>query len=272
MIRPGRGIRTVGSSSGGLDVPREQGKWGRPSGVRHVTERNHMKLKKLAIVATMTAAAMGITAGTSYAAPAAPSAEDKINYEVRPEGDSVVTVIDAGSFTISGDGTQVELQDNDGNAVISLPLAVQLGDLQLPFEREISEDGKTLTLTPVVDPSKATPVEPEDKVAMGITPVGLKLSDVASPDENLKAQQNFVSQLGMATAIGTVAGAIIGCVVGAIPGSIIPGAGTILGCAGGAGVGGTIGAFVAGGPTAVIAGIGVVETLLAAPGTSQWAK
>jgi len=181
-------------------------------------------------------------------------------------------VIDAGSFAISGDGTQVELQDNDGNAVISLPLAVQLGDLQLPFEREISEDGKTLTLTPVVDPSKATPVEPEDKVAMGITPVGLKLSDVASPDENLKAQQNFVSQLGMATAIGTVAGAIIGCVVGAIPGSIIPGAGTILGCAGGAGVGGTIGAFVAGGPTAVIAGIGVVETLLAAPGTSQWAK
>ncbi|MBM7459471.1 hypothetical protein [Rhodococcus coprophilus] len=231
-----------------------------------------MRLKKLAVVATMTAAAMGVAAGTSYAAPAAPSAEDKINYEVRPEGESVVTVIDTGSFKISGDGESVELQDNDGRAVISLPLAVQLGDLQLPFEREISEDGKTLTLTPVLDPAKANPVEPEDTVAMGITPVGLKLSDVASPDENLKAQQNFVSQLGMATAIGTVAGAIIGCVVGAIPGSIVPGAGTILGCAAGAGVGGTIGAFVAGGPTAVIAGIAVVETLLAAPGTSEWAK
>lgn len=231
-----------------------------------------MKLKKLAAVATMTIAAMGITAGTSYAAPEAPAAQDEINYEVRGEGESVVTVIDAGAFQLSGDGKSVELQDESGNAVMSLPLAIQLGDLQLPFEREISEDGKTLTLTPVVDPAQATPVAPEDKVAQGITPVALKLSDVASPEENLKSQQNFISQLGMATAIGTVTGAIIGCIVGAIPGSIVPGAGTILGCGAGAGVGGTIGAFTAGGPTAVIAGIAVVQDLLAAPGTTQWAK
>ncbi len=228
-----------------------------------------MKLKKLAAVATMTIAAMGITAGTSYAAPAA---QDEINYESKVEGDSVVTVIDAGEFQVSGDGESVELQDNAGNTVLSLPLAIQLGDLQLPFEREISEDGKTLTLTPTTDLNKAVPVAPEDKVGPSITPVALKLTDVASPDENLKSQQNFISQLGMATAIGTVAGAIIGCIVGAIPGTIVPGAGTILGCGAGAGVGGTIGAFVAGGPTAVVAGIAVVQDLLAPPGTTQWAQ
>lgn len=228
-----------------------------------------MKLKKLAAVATMTIAAMGITAGTSYAAPAA---QDEINYESKIEGDSVVTVIDAGEFQVSGDGESVELQDNAGNTVLSLPLAIQLGDLQLPFEREISEDGKTLTLTPTTDLNKAVPVAPEDKVGPSITPVALKLTDVASPDENLKSQQNFISQLGMATAIGTVAGAIIGCIVGAIPGTIVPGAGTILGCGAGAGVGGTIGAFVAGGPTAVVAGIAVVQDLLAPPGTTQWAQ
>ncbi|UTT48023.1 ammonium transporter [Rhodococcus gordoniae] len=231
-----------------------------------------MKLKKLAAVATMTIAAMGITAGTSYAAPAAAD-EDAINYEVRPEGESVVTVIDAGSFQVSGDGKSVELQDDEGDTVLSLPLAIQLGDLQLPFEREVSEDGKTLTLTPVTDLSKTVPVAPEDKVGPSLTPVALKLTDVASPEENLKSQQNFVSQLGMATAIGTVAGAIIGCVVGAVVGiPATPIGGPIGGCVVGAGGGATIGAFVAGGPTAVIAGIAVVQDLLAAPGTTQWAE
>ncbi|MGA4689335.1 ammonium transporter [Rhodococcus sp. AB351] len=228
-----------------------------------------MKLKKLAAVATMTIAAMGITAGTSYAAPAA---QDEINYESKVEGDSVVTVIDAGEFQVSGDGESVELQDNAGNTVLSLPLAIQLGDLQLPFEREISEDGKTLTLTPVTDLSKATPVAPEDKVGPSVTPVALKLTDVASPDENLKAQQNFASQLGIATAAGGLTGTIIGCIVGAIPGSIVPGAGTLAGCVAGAGIGSVIGTIVAGGPTLVVAGIGLVQTLTAPPGTTVYAK
>lgn len=243
---------------------------GVPQGVRHVTERKHMKLKKLAAVATMTIAAMGITAGTSYAAPAA---QDEINYESKIEGQSVVTVIDAGAFQVSGDGESVELQDDKGNTVISLPLAVQLGDLQLPFEREISEDGKTLTLTPTLDMSKATPVAPEDKVGPSITPVALKLTDVASPDENLKAQQNFSSQLGIATAAGGLTGTIIGCIAGGligVPAAIIPG--FLGGCAAGAGVGGVIGTIVAGGPTLVVAGIGLVETLLAPPGTTVYAN
>ncbi|AUM18106.1 MULTISPECIES: hypothetical protein [Rhodococcus] len=219
-----------------------------------------MKFRKLAAVAAMTIAAVGLTAGTSYAAPAV-TAPEKINYETKAEGDSVVTVIDAGSFAVSGDGKSVELQDSDGNAVVSLPLAIQLGDLQLPFEREISEDGKTLTLTPVVDPAQATPVDPEDKVAPGLNPVSLKLNDVASPEENLKAQQNFASQLGIATAVGALVGTIIGCVV------------TIAaGCVPGATIGGIIGTIVAGGPTLVVAGVGLINTLMAPPGTTEWAE
>lgn len=217
-----------------------------------------MKLRKLAAVATMTIAAMGITAGTSYAAPAAP---DEINYESKVDGQSVVTVIDAGAFQVSGDGQSVELQDDTGNTVVSLPLAVQLGDLQLPFEREISEDGKTLTLTPSTDLTQATPVAPEDKVVPGITPVALKVTDVASPEENLKAQQNFASQLGIATAVGALVGTIIGCVV------TLP-----AGCVAGATVGGIIGTIVAGGPTLVVAGVGLINTLTAPPGTTEWAN
>lgn len=226
-----------------------------------------MKLRKLAAVATMTIAAMGITAGTSYAAPAE-AAQDEINYEVKAEGNSVVTVIDAGAFQVSGDGKSVELQDGEGNAVVSLPLAIQLGDIQLPFEREISEDGKTLTLTPVTDPAKATPVAPEDKVARGLTPVSLKLSDVASPEENLKAQQNFSSQLAIATAVGGLTGTIIGCIVGAV--ATIPV--LAVGCVPGAAVGGVLGTIIAGGPTLVVAGVGLIQTLTAPPGTTQYAR
>lgn len=226
-----------------------------------------MKLKKLAAVATMTIAAMGITAGTSYAAPAA---QDEINYESKVEGDSVVTVIDAGEFQVSGDGESVELQDNAGNTVLSLPLAIQLGDLQLPFERQISEDGKTLTLTPVTDLSKATPVDPEDKVGASLTPVALKLTDVASPDENLKAQQNFASQLGIATAVGGLAGTIIGAVVGGL--GLLGGPVGLASIPLGAGIGGVIGTIVAGGPTLIIAGIGLIQTLAAPPGTTVYAN
>ncbi|MGW5288797.1 ammonium transporter [Rhodococcus pyridinivorans] len=229
-----------------------------------------MKLKKLAAVATMTIAAMGITAGTSYAAPAA---QDEINYESKIEGQSVVTVIDAGAFQVSGDGESVELQDDNGNTVVSLPLAIQLGDLQLPFEREISEDGKTLTLTPVTDLSKATPVDPEDKVGPALTPVALKLQDVASPDENMKAQNNFASQLGIATAAGGLVGTIIGCVLGGLvgtPAGILPG--FLAGCAAGAPVGGIVGTIIAGGPTLIVAGIGLAQTLLAPPGTTPYAN
>ncbi|MGV9737356.1 ammonium transporter [Rhodococcus aetherivorans] len=223
-----------------------------------------MKFRKLAAVAAMTIAAVGVTAGTSYAAPAV-TAPEKINYETKAEGDSVVTVIDAGSFAVSGDGKSVELQDSDGNAVVSLPLAIQLGDLQLPFEREISEDGKTLTLTPVVAEDKLTPVAPEDKVAPGLSPVSLKLSDVASPEENLKAQQNFASQLGIATAVGGLVGTIIGAIAGCI-------VGVGVGCIPGATIGGIIGTIVAGGPTLVVAGIGLINTLMAPPGTTEWAE
>ncbi|QXF82823.1 hypothetical protein SAMN04490240_1426 [Rhodococcus pyridinivorans] len=226
-----------------------------------------MKLKKLAAVATMTIAAMGITAGTSYAAPAA---QDEINYESKIEGDSVVTVIDAGEFQVSGDGESVELQDNAGNTVLSLPLAIQLGDLQLPFERQISEDGKTLTLTPVTDLSKATPVAPEDKVGASLTPVALKLTDVASPDENLKAQQNFASQLGIATAVGGLAGTIIGAVVGGL--GLLGGPVGLASIPLGAGIGGVIGTIVAGGPTLIVAGIGLIQTLTAPPGTTVYAN
>lgn len=224
-----------------------------------------MKLRKLAAVAAMTAAAMGVAAGTAYAAPAPAPAQDEINFESKVEDQSVVTTLDAGAFKVVDEGDTVEIKDNEGNTVISMPLAVQLNGFEIPLAEEVSEDGREITLTPQLD--KTTPVAPADRVE------GIALQDVASPEENLLAQQTFGAQLAIATASGGLVGTIIGCIAGGLlltPVGIVPG--FLGGCAGGAGVGAIIGTIVAGGPTLVVAGIGLAQTLMAEPGTTVYAE
>lgn len=221
-----------------------------------------MRMKKLAATAVLSIAALGVGAGTAYAAPAAPAA-DGINWSSNVEGKSVVTTIDAGAFKVSGDGKNVELQDGKGNTVVSLPLAYQLSNLQFPMEQKVSEDGKKLTLTPVFDLGKAKPIAAEVRADKAIG--GIAIKDIASPEENLMAQQTFSSQLAIATASGGLIGTIVGAVVGTF---IMPAVGTITG----AGIGGIAGTVIVGGPALIAAGIGLAQTLTAEPGTTVYAK
>lgn len=227
-----------------------------------------MRMKKLAATAVLSIAALGVGAGTAYAAPAAPAA-DGINWASNVEGKSVVTTIDAGAFKVSGDGKNVEIQDGKGNAVVSLPLAFQLSNLQFPYEQKVSEDGKKLTLTPVFDLGKAKPIAADVRADKAIG--GIAIKDIASPEENLMAQDTFSSQLAVATAAGGLTGTIIGCIAGGLLG-----APTVIfalpGCATGAGIGAIVGTIAVGGPTLVAAGIGLAQTLTAAPDTTMYAK
>lgn len=218
-----------------------------------------MKLRKLAVTSMLAVAALGIGTGTSHANPA----PETIDWNANIDGRSVVTTIDAGAFKVSGDGRNIELQDGNGNAVVSLPLAFQLNTLQFPMEQSISEDGKTLTLTPVFDLGKAKSIS-GDVTAHPINGAGLAVKDIASPEENLLAQQTFNSQLAVATASGGLLGTIIGAVVGTF---VMPAVGTVTG----AGIGGVVGTIVVGGPTLVAAGIGLGQTLMAEPGTTVYA-
>ncbi|MFD4469920.1 ammonium transporter [Rhodococcus sp. NPDC058505] len=222
-----------------------------------------MKLRKFAVTSMLAVAALGVGAGTSYANPAA-EAPETIDWKSNIEGTSVVTTIDAGAFKVSGDGKNIELQDGNGNAVVSLPLAFQLNTLQFPMEQKISEDGKTVTLTPVFDLGKAKPIA-GDATAQPIAGAGLAIKDIASPEENLMAQQTFNSQLAVATASGGLIGTIIGAVVGTF---VMPAVGTVAG----AGIGGVAGTVLVGGPTLIAAGIGLGQTLMAEPGTTVYAK
>ncbi|GAA4485383.1 hypothetical protein GCM10023094_40120 [Rhodococcus olei] len=220
-----------------------------------------MGMKKFAVTAMLAVAALGVGAGTSHANPAAP---ETIDWSSKVDGRSVVTTIDAGAFKVSGDGKNIELQDNTGKPVIVLPLAFQLNSLQFPMEQKISEDGKTVTLTPVFDLGKAKPIA-ADATPQPINGAGLAIKDIASPEENLMAQDTFTSQLAVATASGGLIGTIIGAVVGTF---VMPAVGTVTGAT----IGGIAGTIAIGGPTLIAAGIGLGQTLMAPPGTTVYAK
>lgn len=216
-----------------------------------------MKLSKLVVTAAFVAAAMGLASGTAYAdpAPEASTTNEEIGYESNLEDRTIVTTIDAGVFKVADDGKTVDVLDSKDNVVVTLPLSFNLGGLNFPYEQNVDNDGKTLRLVPQLDISKAS-LRSSDLPAV---------NTVASPEENLIAQQTFGSQLGIATAVGGLTGTIIGAVVGTF---FLPAVGTVAG----AGIGGVIGTIVVGGPTLVIAGIDLINTLQAAPGTTKFAK
>lgn len=183
---------------------------------------------------------------------AEPAATPDIGYRTELVGSTVVTTLTHGTFELVGEN--VDIRDESGATVMSLPLAVREGSTEYPLPHAIREDGRVLELTAVKDVAAARPAaEP-----------------VASPQENYAAQANFASQFGLASAIGGFIGTAIGALVGLLV-TLPTGVGIPAGILTGAGVGGIIGTLVVGGPTLIIAGIDLVNTLTAAPGTTQWA-
>ncbi|QIH99610.1 ammonium transporter [Rhodococcoides fascians A21d2] len=218
-----------------------------------------MKLSKLVVTSALVAAAMGLASGTAYAQPDSSSTTPDTNYSVELEDRTIVTTIDAGVFKVADDGKSVDVLDAADKILVTLPLSFNLGGLNFPYEQNVDDNGKTLRLIPNLDFTKAS----ANSRSIGAT-------TVASPEENLAAQQNFSSQLGIATAVGGLTGTIIGAGLGLAGITIGPLVFATLPI--GATIGGVIGTIVAGGPTLVIAGIDLLNTLNAAPGTTVYAK
>ncbi|MBF6350266.1 MULTISPECIES: ammonium transporter [Nocardia] len=207
-----------------------------------------MKIRKFvaAVVPLIAAATFG-----SAAAQAAPTTTPDIGYRTELAGDTVVTTLTHGTFESAGEN--VDIVDESGATVVTLPLSVREGTVEYPLPHEIREDGRVLELTAVKDPATARPAA----------------EFVASPQENLAAQNNFASQFGLATAIGGFIGTAIGALVGLT--GIVTGPGVVASIIAGATIGGIIGTIAVGGPTLVIAAVDLVNTLNAAPGTTKWA-
>lgn len=207
-----------------------------------------MRMRKLSAVLVPLIAAVTVGASTAHAEP---TTVPDVGYEAKLVGEKVVTTLTNGTFE-TNDGI-VEVKDAADNTLISFPLAFRQDGLEYPLGHQIADEGRVLELSVVKDVSKARPVP--------VTPV-------ASLEENRRAMDTFASQFGLATAIGGFVGLVVGGVIG------------LIGLAGGvlalatvptfASVGGIIGTIVVGGPALVIAGIDLIQTLTAEPGTTKW--
>lgn len=222
-----------------------------------------MNLRRLVATSAIAVASLAVWTGTAYAEPTttapAPAEENSsINWASRVEAGGVITTVDAGLFRASDDDKSVVLEDNEGNEVLSLPLSFNLNGVEFPYGVEYTDEGRTVKLIP----NLSAPI--------GLEPAALE-QNVASPAEHLKAEQAFQSQLALASAVGGLTGTIIGAVVGAVAGLPLLGSGIITIPIAGA-AGGFIGTLVAGGPTLVVAGLDLLNTYNAAPGTSKFAN
>ncbi|MBF6350264.1 MULTISPECIES: ammonium transporter [Nocardia] len=209
-----------------------------------------MRIRKIAAAAVPLIATATFGASTAYAAPAA---TPDIGYRTELVGNTVVTTLTHGTFEVAG-GT-VGIVDESGATVVTLPLAVREGGTEYPLPHAVRDEGRVLELTAVKDPAAARPAaEP-----------------VASPQENMAAQDNLTSQIGLASAIGGLIGTVLGAGIGLLV-TVGTGVGIPAGIVSGAAIGGVIGTIVVGGPTLIVAGVDMINTFLAPPGTTRWAE
>lgn len=208
-----------------------------------------MILRKVTAAVVPLVAALTVGSGVSHAEPDATTVPD-IGYRAELIGNKVVTTLTEGTFELRGDA--VDIKDAAGDVAVTLPLAFRQDGLEYPMAHLVRDAGRVLELTVVKDVAQARPAA---------TPV-------ASPFENQRAMDAFLSQFGIATAVGGFIGTVIGALVGLT--GLIGGPVGIATVLAGAGIGGIIGTIVVGGPALIIAGIDLISTLAAPPGTTKW--
>lgn len=208
-----------------------------------------MMLRKITAVAAPVVTAVAIAgAGVAHADATVPD----IGYQTQLVGNTVVTTLTGGTFELSGGA--VDIKDSSGATVLELPLSFVQDGLSYPVPATVSEGGTVLNMTAVKDVAAATPV----------------LQPVASLAENQLAMQTFASQFGIATAIGSFVGLAVGGAIGLI--GFLGGAFGFATVPLAATVGAIIGTLVVGGPALVVAGVDLISTLTAAPGSTKWAQ
>ncbi|MFF0493094.1 ammonium transporter [Nocardia sp. NPDC003482] len=210
-----------------------------------------MNLHKLTAAVAPAVVTVALGAGTVHADPGAP---ETVRYEAKLVGNVVETTLDGGTFAVSDDQRTVAIQDKAGAAVVVLPLSFRQDGKEYPLPFQVRDSGRVLDLTAVKNEAAARPAP--------ATPV-------ASNAENQQAMEAFATQFGIATAVGGFIGTAIGAVVGAIIGLAVLPVDPVL-IITGAGIGGIIGTLVVGGPALIVAGIDLINTLTAPPGTTKW--
>ncbi|WP_157163533.1 hypothetical protein [Nocardia aobensis] len=217
----------------------------------------------LTTTAAVTEAEVPTIAGSSIERDGSTNA---LHYRATLDGETVVVVLENGTFELGPDQRSVLVRNTSGTALDSLPLAYNLDGQQLPIRPQIAADGRMIQLVPELEAINRRALKP-----------------VASPLENQLAMNDLINAVSIGTSIGSLIGTAIGAALGVGIGFAVAGASCAVisvGCviavlpivALVGGVGGLAGMVVAGGPTAGIALYNYVTTLQAAPGHSQYAQ
>ncbi|MET8426483.1 hypothetical protein [Nocardia sp. NPDC004860] len=203
-----------------------------------------MRLKNFAAVSALVVAALGVTAGTVNAAPAADNAA--INYTATNSETNTIIHTDGGSMVVENGNFLIKAAN--GNILAGMPLKVQVDDFTFPIAAEISDH--TATLTPQYDMDHAvyTPANVKD--------VSLPYEDQApwksDYDREQAAWNRMKDTIAMgatvATLVGGLGAAAVGCVLGfglaglaSAPLAALFGAGPLIGCLVGASTVGFLG-------------------------------
>jgi uncharacterized protein YcfJ len=118
-----------------------------------------MKFGTFAATALLSVAAVGMSAATVHAEPAAPApvlesegVDQGVAYEtsVDQKTQTITTEVENGLFELAPDGTKAILKAVSGAVVAELPLQYEVSGSEVAVAHEISEDGATLALTPTV--------------------------------------------------------------------------------------------------------------------------
>ncbi|MFJ1459373.1 hypothetical protein [Nocardia sp. N2S4-5] len=239
-----------------------------------------MKFRASTAAGAMVIGAMTVAAGAAHGEPALTGAE-YIDYATRVVDRTIVTTLKGGTFELAdrsaADGRQVlELKNRTGQVALEMPLNFRVAGVPVPVRSVVKEDGRVLELTP----DQPAEVDREHPLTA--------VRPIASPLENDRAINDFATKLALSGGIGTAIGTVLGIAVGTVLGVPIGGAigcavdvatgcvpGLLIGAVAGGIVGalavGIIGAAIGGGPTVSTAGVEMLNTLQAPPGTTPWA-
>lgn len=228
-----------------------------------------MKLRSTTAAAALVIGAMTVGMTTAHAddAPAQPAG---IDYSTKlVDGKTVVSTLKNGTFELAQqDGatpdapkqTIVTVKDGQGAQVVSFPLSFSVQGTDIPVKADLKNDAKVLEVVP----EKPAGFQPSDqKLVANVKPI-------ASDTENARAMNDFSTKFGLAVGIGTFVGTAVGAIVGFLFGLPLFGVGGLLGLPTGAAIGGILGTIALGGPTLLAAGIDLLNTISAAPGTTRW--
>ncbi|MET9025890.1 hypothetical protein ABZW96_09725 [Nocardia sp. NPDC004168] len=194
-----------------------------------------MLMRKFAATSALLIAALGVTAGTVNAAPAA-EADDAVNFTAHATDTQSIITTDAGSMVVE-DGV-FKVKAANGNVLTGMPMTFRVDDFEFPIAAEIADH--TATLTPQFDMAHAT-----------YKPVALPFEDKAPWKSEYDREQAAFNRMKdtistgatIGTLVGGIGGGAVGCVLGGIAGATVASAAIV----------GLFGAFI---PAAAIGCLG----------------